>query len=130
MLTHLFVIFIFYYYPIQSNVCYFIFIHYSLYNIICSLCLTFLRRNNYLFVLLKYLFPVAKINYGELTKNNFFKILLKYRRVWSCFEDLVIREFYYLNLIWMLDLILIAFFYLDFACIWVTSSFMSSFTCT
>ena len=47
-------------------------------------------ENNYLFVLLKYLFPVAENNY--LVLKNIFKISCKYRQVWSCFENLVTRK--------------------------------------
>ena len=59
--------------------------------IICSSCLIFFIENNHLFVLLKYLFPVAENNYFIL-KNYFWKISCKYSQVWSCFEDLIIRK--------------------------------------
>ena len=51
----------------------------------------FVRKNNYLFVLLNYLFTVLETNYLVLKKMIFFKILCKYRQVWSCFEDLVMK---------------------------------------
>ena len=52
----------------------------------------FVRKNNYLFVLLNYLFPVFETNYLVLKKMFFLKILCKYRQVWSCFEDLVMKK--------------------------------------
>jgi hypothetical protein len=62
VLAHLFMILFFYYlvYRIKCSQC---LMFYSLYIIICSLCLIFVRKNNYLFVLLKYLFPVVETNY-------------------------------------------------------------------
>ena len=42
----------------------------SLYIIICSVCLSFFHKNNYLFMLLNFLFPVTEINYLIL-KNIF-----------------------------------------------------------
>ena len=60
--------------------------------IICSSCFSFLFvENNHLFVLLKYLFPVAEINYLVL-KNYLSKKMCKDRQVCSCFEDPVIKK--------------------------------------
>jgi hypothetical protein len=69
----------------------------------------FILKNNYLFILLDYLFPEFEISY--LVLKNIFKIILcKYRQVWSYFEDLVIRKIMVqLNLIWMLTLISLVF---------------------
>jgi len=64
-------------------------LHYYLF----VMCKKFVRKNNYLFVLLNYLFPVFETNYLVLKKMIFFKkILCKYRQVWSCFEDLVMKK--------------------------------------
>ena len=90
-MIHLFVIFIFYYlsYIIKCSWC---IIFCLLYIIICSFLFNFLfAENNYLFVFLKYLFPVSEIMYLSL-KSAFKKLSYKYRQVWSCFEDLVIRK--------------------------------------
>ena len=65
MLTRLLVIFIFYY-LVYTIKCSRYLIFYLLRIIICSLCLGFIHENNYLFIFLNYLFPVAETNYLEL----------------------------------------------------------------
>ena len=51
----------------------------------------FFRKNEYLFVLLKYLFLIDETNYLILLKK-IYKISCKYRQVWSYFKDLVIKK--------------------------------------
>ena len=77
----------------------------SLYIIIRSVYLIFFPKNNYLFVLLDYLFPGSKINYLILKIN--LKKSSKHRQVWFCFENLVIRKIVRPNLISMLGLIVL-----------------------
>ena len=77
----------------------------------------FVRRHNYLFVLLKYLFLVAEINNRELKKINFKNIM---QNIVKCDPALNIlsyeREWYNSNLIWMHGLIPIVFFSFEFEC--------------